>query len=358
MYHTFTSGYDPQANGAAGRAVGLVKSLAARALATAQLDSSYWSYSVRYAAQSLLCHALQRHQRSLPCGSSVVAQELNHKKIKFPDSRTVTGRLFFWDHMQDQVSCILVPPGDDNIDSLVYRASIPARFPPAIKIDELTDADPLPPLPFRPSTFDRSLHDKVAEEEMSRNPLDLDPSPVDRPLYNHDSKDDRSRESSTHPTLPDDNRRDKDDINNDNLNDEDDDDVIVEYSLADAHSSLPADCPFTFLCLSSGDSTRDDPSHDTDQDASLPDSSSTRQGTTHVSVTADEVLRSRGDVRRKWIGAGQIELDNLTNTGTITRLSPVQRDEIKRTTRSTGQKYIKLAAKQSLPSNLARLRSG
>ena len=104
--HTLTSGYDPQANGTAERAVGLVKSLAARALATAQLDSSYWSYSVRYAAQSLLCHAPQRHQRSLPFGSSVVAQELDLKKIKFPDSPTVTGRLLFWDHMQDQPSVI------------------------------------------------------------------------------------------------------------------------------------------------------------------------------------------------------------------------------------------------------------
>ena len=83
-------------------------------------------------------------------------------------------------------------------------------------------------------------------------------------------------------SLSHDNRRDKDDINNDNLDDEDDDDDIVEYSLADAHPSLPADCPFTFLYLSSEDSTREDLSHDADQGLSLPDSSSTRQGTTHV----------------------------------------------------------------------------
>ena len=89
--------------------------------------------------------------------------------------------------------------------------------------------------------------------------MDLDPLLVDQPLHNHDSNDDRSKDSSTHPTLPDDNRRDKDDIDNDNLNDEDDNDVIVEYSLADAHSSLLAHCPFTFLYLSSEDSTRDDP---------------------------------------------------------------------------------------------------
>ena len=115
----------------------------------------------------------------------------------------------------------------------------------------------------------------------------------------------------------------------------------MEYSLADAHSSLPADCPFTFLYLSSEDSTRDDPSHDD----SLPDAPSTRQGTTHVSVTADEVLRSTGDTRRKWIGAGKTELDNLTNTSTITSLAPEQRDELRRMARSTGQKYIELPAK-------------
>ena len=74
----------------------------------------------------------------------MIAQELDHKKIKLPDSRTVTGRLLFWDHMQDQVSYILCPPREDNINSLVYRASIPARLPPATNIDEFTDADPLP----------------------------------------------------------------------------------------------------------------------------------------------------------------------------------------------------------------------
>ena len=106
------------------------------------------------------------------------------------------------------MSYILVPPGDDSIDPLAYRASIPARLPPAINIDEFTDADPLPPLPSRPSTFD-----------------------------------------------------------------------------------------------------------------------------------------STGDVRRKWIGAGKDEFDHLTNTGTITRLSPEQGDALRRKARSTGQKYIELRAK-------------
>ena len=136
---------------------------------------------------------------------------------------------------------------------------------------------------------------------------------------------------------------DEDDTHSDN---DEDDDVIIEHSFVDAHASLPADCPFTFLYLSSEDSTRDDASLGIDDhDVSSPDSSSTRQGTTHVSVIADEVLRSTGEVRRKWIAAGKTELDNLTNTCTTTDLSPQQRDEIKRKARATGQKYIELPAK-------------
>ena len=65
------------------------------------------------------------------------------------------------------------------------------------------------------------------------------------------------------------------------------------------------------------DSPHDDPSHDTEQDNPLPDAPPTRQGTTPIPVTADEVLRSTGEVRRKWIGAGKTELDNLTDTPSL-----------------------------------------
>ena len=168
---------------------------------------------------------------------------------------------------------------------------------PPVTVDKLTDAN-LPPLPSRPPTIDRSLHGKLAEDEMSTNPLGLDPLPMDseHPLYHNDDDNDRSK-SSTHPTLSDENRQSVHNIHNDS--DEDDNDVFVEHSFADAHASLPADCQFTFLYLSSEDSPCDDPSLGIDHDVSLPDSSSTRQGTTHISATAYEVLRSTGDVRRK-----------------------------------------------------------
>ena len=55
--------------------------------------------------------------------------------------------------MQDQVSYILCRTGGDNVDPLVYSASVPARLPPAINIDELTGADPLPRLPSRTSSL-------------------------------------------------------------------------------------------------------------------------------------------------------------------------------------------------------------
>ena len=70
IHHSLTSGYDPQSNGTAERSIGLIKSLAARCFCTSGLDSTYWSYAIRYAAQSLLCQALQIRQKSLPLGSS------------------------------------------------------------------------------------------------------------------------------------------------------------------------------------------------------------------------------------------------------------------------------------------------
>ena len=91
--HTFTSGYDPQANGTAERSVGLLKSLAARSLASASLGHEFWSYAVKYATKSLLCHALQKTQSVLPFGTTVAAQVLGHRDVKFPESRSLTGRL-------------------------------------------------------------------------------------------------------------------------------------------------------------------------------------------------------------------------------------------------------------------------
>ena len=130
IHHSFTSGYDPQSNGTAERSVGLIKALAARALATAHLDPSYWSYATRYAAQSLICHSLQKRQLSLPFGTTVAAQVLGHKDVKFPHPRSFTGRLLFWDHLNDQVSYLLCPPENASSEPCVYKAGLPVRLPP------------------------------------------------------------------------------------------------------------------------------------------------------------------------------------------------------------------------------------
>ena len=96
--HTFTSGYDPQANGTAERSVGLIKSLAARALSASSLDAGYSTV-----IGPTRCHALQKTQKSLPFGRTVVAQVLD-RDVKFPEPRSFAGRLLFWNHLRDQVS--------------------------------------------------------------------------------------------------------------------------------------------------------------------------------------------------------------------------------------------------------------
>ena len=168
IHHSFTSGYDPQSNGTAERSVGLIKSLAARSLCTSGLDSTYWSYAVRYAAQSLLCQALQIRQKSLPFGASVVAQVLGHRDVKFPQPRSLTGRLLFWDHLHDGTSYVLCPPEDDVSDPLVHKASLPVKLPPPINVDELEAPKPLP----AKKKFDHPL---APGDDLQDEPKDLDP---------------------------------------------------------------------------------------------------------------------------------------------------------------------------------------
>ena len=74
IYHTLASGYNPQANGTAERSVGLIKAIAGRALASAKLGLESWSFAARFAAQSLLCYALQMQQKAPPFGCQVTAQ--------------------------------------------------------------------------------------------------------------------------------------------------------------------------------------------------------------------------------------------------------------------------------------------
>ena len=161
-YHSFTSGYDPQAKGTAERGVGLIKCLSARALVTPHLDVSYRSYAVRYAAHSLLCNSLLLRQRSSPFGCTVVAQMLNRKDARFPESRAITGRLLFWDRFHDQVSYILchLTLRTLTLSPIRQPAGLPARLPPKVDIDDLTGRSSLP------STFDRPLQDRNFEDRM------------------------------------------------------------------------------------------------------------------------------------------------------------------------------------------------
>ena len=176
----------------------------------------------------------------------------------------------------------------------MHRAGLPAKLPPAVNIDEFAGPDPLP------SSFDKLVQDKSTEDRMSKDPLDLDPLPSGslHPTLRNDAHDDKSDDLAKD--------QEKNDRHEDTTNDDsDDDDVILEFSLSEVHSSLPAECPFTFLYLSSEDSTKDDTVDEDVHDSSLPNAPSTRQGTSHIPFTADEVLRSTGQERLGWIGAGR-----------------------------------------------------
>ena len=144
IYHTLTTGYDPQANCTAERSVGLMKALSARCLTTSGLPQELWGYAVKYVAPSLLCSSLQKKQKS-PFGSQVIAQVLGHRKVKYPEQRSISGRLLYWDHLQDQLSYRLCPPedGDESQEPHVQRAALPVLAPPETLEPKATFGTPL-----------------------------------------------------------------------------------------------------------------------------------------------------------------------------------------------------------------------
>ena len=261
IYHTLTTGYDPQANGTAERSVGLMKALSARCLTTSGLPQEFWGYAVKYAAQSLLCSALQRKQKSPPFGSQVIAQVLNHRKVKYPEQRSISGRLLYWDHLQDQLSYLLCPSeeGDGSQELTVQRAALPVLAPPEtpeIWTMVIPEAKP------------------QEEEEDTDEPIELDELEGTPFSYLCLSAEDSPQVLNAEE-------------------DEDDDVILMEEA---------------------------SPPINTAKD--LEEDEGRRQATTHISVSPDVVLASTGEERAKWLAAGKKEIDNLTIPKAITALSP------------------------------------
>ena len=301
IYHTLTAGYDPQANGTAERSVGLIKALASRCLMISGLDSEYWSYAVRYVAQSLICASLQRHQRSPPFGSQIIAQALGHGMIKFPTERSVSGRLLFWDHLSDQGSCFLCH--DDERDELtVYRAGLPVRAPDAIPTPEAHDD--------LPGTGTDSSSRKIDD---------------------------------AHPQAG---------IDNSKLRTDEPGTGLSKFDRPDLNTfEGECDHPFSFFYLSSED-CRAHNADDVDADLPLDPAEPRKQATTHINVTSDEVARTTSAQREQWLEAGRKEISNLTSKrsdehkiGALEPIHPSEKDRIRSRATIDGCQYVELPAK-------------
>ena len=170
----------PQANCTAERSVGLMKALSARCLTTSGLPQEFWSYAVKYAAQSLLYSSLQRQQRSPPLGSQVIAQVLGHKKVRYPEQRALSGRLLYWDHLQDQLSYLLCQPedGDESQEGVVQRAGLPVVSPP-----ETPDPKPIFGTPLKNKAPDQPMDldedEIVVQEEKPEDRDEDEPNELD-----------------------------------------------------------------------------------------------------------------------------------------------------------------------------------
>ena len=323
IYHTLTTGYDPQANGTAERAVGLIKALASRCLVTSGMDSEFWSYAVRCAAQSLICASLQRHQRSPPFGSQVIAPALGHGMIKFPTERSVSGRLLFWDHLSDQGSCILCHD-DEHDEWTVYRAGLPVLAPP--------DAIPTP-----------AAHDDHPEKGSDSSSRKIDDAHPGRGIDNSRLRTDEPGKGLSKFDRP---------LGADSDTPIEVDDAI-EVDFADL-TTFEGECDhsFSFFYLSSEDCRQAHNADDVDAEIPLDPAEPRKQATTHINVTSEEVARTTGEQREQWLEAGRKEISNLTSkrsevhkVGALEPINPAEKDKLKSRATIDGYQYIELPAK-------------
>ena len=88
-----------------------------------------------------------------------------------------------------------------------------------------------------------------------------------------------------------------------------------------------------------------------------PDNHSTeeekrKQATTHINVTSDEVYKSTGETRQKWLCAGENEISNFTSprsgdhkTGAVSTTAPEEKNDLKNNAKAKGYQYMELPAK-------------
>ena len=110
-----------------------------------------------------------------------MAQVLGHRKVKYPEQRSISGRLLYWDHLQDQLSYLLCPPedGDESQEPKVQRAALPVLAPPETPEPKPTFGAPLKNKdPGHPSDLDMDdmvvPEEKPEEQEEVDEPIELD----------------------------------------------------------------------------------------------------------------------------------------------------------------------------------------
>ena len=91
--------------------------------------------------------------------------------MKYPEQRSISGRLLYWDHLQDQLSYLLCPPeeGDEFQEPQAQRAALPVLAPPetpeptATFVTLLKNKDPGHPVNL--DMDDMAVPDKKPEQE-------------------------------------------------------------------------------------------------------------------------------------------------------------------------------------------------
>ena len=147
----------------------MIKALAGRALATAHVDPSSWSYAARYAAQSLICHALQKRHLSLPCDYSFSTSTWT-QGCQIPHPRSFAGRILFGTISMTKCHTYFA------LQTMLPLTLVSTKqvCQSGISLDDLVGIDP------QPATFKtRFKKDDHGGAPTSDKPIDLDSLAID-----------------------------------------------------------------------------------------------------------------------------------------------------------------------------------
>ena len=110
-----------------------------------------------------------KEQKSPSFGSQVIAQVLGHRKVKYPEQRSITGRLLYWDHLQAQRAALPVLAPPETPEPKATFGTPPKNKDPGHPVD--LDMDDMVVPEEKPEKEEEEIDEAIELDELEGTPF-------------------------------------------------------------------------------------------------------------------------------------------------------------------------------------------